>query len=365
MRRAHPLGGAGGPRGEHDADEVVEGRCRLEWRLVIGKELLEGYRLAAPGKLWRQRQIAAPIRIFGVEDAVLEGFELVRDLVEKGQVVAVDDDRAGGGIVADAPQDALAVGEVHRHLHRAALAESAPDGEVVDDVRQHHQNRLLVRDPECSGAVRETVGEAVHLAVAHLLSGHRLHEGLVPEALHRALEHPAHGAILERIVRGHECVHHRCPLGRMNESVIHGLDRTVRELRFRTARAFSTTCGQRNTPVLPRAGTGGRRTAFFSRRSALRYTCARYASAEAYPARRTGLPDAAWKTALPLEPGEPFESSSTSPVRRRWRRRDAPRSSGPGRPGPKAYRQPRARSLPWSPGSCTARSSRRLRLPSE
>ena len=216
VRGAHALRGAGGARGEHDPDEVVKGGRGLEGRLVVGNELLECRRPAASGESRRQRQLATPARILGVEDAVLERFELVRDLFEPGQKATIDDDRPGGGIIADAAQDPLAVGEVYRHLHCPALAQPAPDDEVVDNVGQHHQDRLLVRDPERGGAVRETVGEAVHLAVAYPLSGDRLHEGLVPEAFRRAFEHPAHGALLERVVRGHEWVHHRSSLNRMS-----------------------------------------------------------------------------------------------------------------------------------------------------
>ena len=51
-------------------------------------------------------------------------------------------------------------------------------------------------------------------------------------------------------------------------------------------------------------------------------------------------------------------------VRKRWRRRDAPCSSGPAPRRPSACRRWRARWIPWWPGSCTARSWRRPRPPS-
>lgn len=83
--------------------------------------------------------------------------QLIGEELQPVDEAAVDDHRLGGQVVYNMAQDAALVGDVHRNLQGAHVAQRAEDGDEIDRVRQHRQHSIASLDAERGQAVREFV----------------------------------------------------------------------------------------------------------------------------------------------------------------------------------------------------------------
>ena len=109
--------------------------------------------------------------------------EVIRDFLQSVHILVVDNDLFCSRIITKPCQDTLAIGEVDRHFDGTALSQTAPHSQIVDGVRQHHQNRLLVFNAERCRTLRKLIRTHMHITVTNTVSRSRLNEILVGEPI--------------------------------------------------------------------------------------------------------------------------------------------------------------------------------------
>ena len=179
----HPFRRASRSRGIHNADKIAVLRRRLKISVCVTEQIFKSCYPAGLRKPGWKSAGRIKIPIFVVEDHAIQVLKIIRNVLQPLHILVVDNNLFCSRIITNSCQDTLAIGEVDRHFDGTALSQAAPQGHIVDGVRQHHQNRLLVFNAERCRTPCELIRTQVHVAVTDTVSRRRLNEILVGEPI--------------------------------------------------------------------------------------------------------------------------------------------------------------------------------------